>query len=159
MARFIVFLFLFSSAAFSQCISISDAPQHVGKKVCVAGKVLKVDETESGAVLMRFCATETCPFMIRVLPQDLEYVGDVSQLAGREIEINGKIKQRNGTTEIILRDVDQLKGESGKLPSVPKAYDVEHHGNYSPGQFKGNRTTKRSHKRPAKGPDEEIDTE
>lgn len=75
------------------------------------------------------------------------------------MEINGKIKQWNGKTEIILRDLDQLRGSSAKLPSIPKAYDVERRGNYSPGQFKGNRTTKRSHKRPAKGPDEEIDTE
>ncbi|MGZ4788285.1 MAG: hypothetical protein ACXVZX_07170 [Terriglobales bacterium] len=159
MARFLVAVLLFSAAAFSQCVSISDAPQHVGKKTCVAGKVLKVKETESGALLLHFCATDACPFVVRVLPQDREYVGDVFPLAGQEIEINGKIKQWSGRTEIILRDIDQLRGESAKLPSVPKTYDVERHGNYSPGQFKGNRTTKRSHKRPPKGPDEEIDTE
>lgn len=120
---------------------------------------MTVDEQENGTVILKFCPTEECPFVVRVLPQDFEYVGDVSRLAGQEVEINGKIKQWNGKTEIILRDLDQLRGSSAKLPSIPKAYDVERRGNYSPGQFKGNRTTKRSHKRPAKGPDEEIDTE
>jgi hypothetical protein len=159
MARFLFLALLFTLPASSQCISISDAPQHVGKKACVVGKVLSVSESENGTFLLNFCATDACPFVVRVLPQDYEYVGDVSALAGREVEINGKIKQWNGRTEIILRDIAQLKGESAKLPSVPKAYDVERHGSYSPGQFKGSRSTKRSHKRPAKGSDEEIDTE
>ncbi len=159
MARILLVLLLFSISASSQCISIKDAADKVGKKVCVAGKVLRVDETENGVFLLNFCATEVCPFVVRVLPQDYEYVGDVTQLAGHEIEIRGKIKQWNGRTEIILRDLDQLNGESAKLPAIPKAYDVERHGNYSPGQFKGNRSTKRSHKRTAKGADEEIDTE
>ncbi len=160
MARFLLLVFFFSLPASSECLSISDAPQHIGHKSCIAGKVLTVTESENGGFTLDFCSdTKSCPFVIRVLPQDYDYVGDVTQLAGREIEIHGKIKQWNGRTEIILRDLDQLTGESAKIPSLPKAYDVERHGNYSPGQFKGNRSTKRSHKRPPKGPDEEIDTE
>lgn len=159
MARFFLLFWCLSLPAWSQCISISDAPQHIGKKVCVAGKVVKVSQAENGAFILNFCATDTCPLVVRLLPQDYEYVGDVTQLAGREIEIKGKIKQWNGQTEIILRDVDQLQGSSAKLPTVPKAFDVERHGNFSPGQFKGNRSTKRTHKRPPKGPDEEVDTE
>lgn len=159
MARFLLLLLFFSLPGWSQCISISDAPQHIGKKVCVAGKVVKVSQAENGAYILNFCAADICPFVVRLLPQDYEYVGDVTQLAGREIEINGKIKEWNGQTEIILRDIDQLQGSSAKLPTVPKAFDVERHGNFSPGQFKGNRSTKRSHKRPPKGADEEIDTE
>ncbi len=160
MARFLLMLFFFSIPASSECLSISDAPHHVGQKTCVAGKVLTVTESENGTFTLDFCPDKRlCPFIVRVLPQDYEYVGNVTQLVGREIEIHGKIKEWNGRTGIILRDLDQLTGESAKIPSLPKAYDVEHHGNYSPGQFKGNKSTKRSHKRPPKGPDEEIDTE
>ncbi len=160
MARFLTLALLFAVPAFSQCISISDAPQHIGKKTCVAAKVLNVAENENGAFLLNFCPeTQACPFVVRVFPVDLDYVGDVRQLSGKEIEITGKIQKWNGVAEIILRDSDQLNGGLAKLPPIPKAYDVESRGHVRPGEFKGNKTTKRSEKRPKSGPSEEIDEE
>jgi hypothetical protein len=160
MARFLLLMLFFSAPAFSQCISISDAPQHVGKKTCVAAKVLKVSENENGAYIFEFCSNaKSCPFVVRVFPVDFDYVGDVRQLAGKEIKITGKIQKWNHVAEIILRDSDQLTGDLVKLPPIPKAYDVESRGHTSPGQFKGNKTTKRSMKKPPTGPSEEIDEE
>jgi len=159
MARILALLVSFSLPAISQCISISDAAQHVGQKTCVAGKVLKVTQSESGTFQLDFCATASCPFTVRVFPADFDYVGDVRQLEGKEIEITGKIRQKNGQNEMVLKDSDQLKGDSARLVAIPKTYDVERRGNFSPGTFKGNQTTKRSHKRPPTAPSEEIDTE
>jgi hypothetical protein len=160
MARFLLLVLLFAAPAFSQCISISDAPQHLGKKTCVAAKVVKVSQNENGAFLLNFCAeAQPCPFTVRVFPADFDYVGDVRQLSGKQIEITGKIQRWNHQTEIILRDSDQLTGGLVKLPPIPKTYDVENRGHASPGQFKGEKTTKRSMKKPASGPSEEIDEE
>ena len=160
MARFLLAILLLSVPAFSQCVSISDAPQHVGKKTCVVAKVLKVTENENGAFLLDFCpAQKACPFVVRVFPVDFDYVGDVRQLAGKEIKITGKIQKWNHVAEIILRDSDQLKGDLIKLPPIPKTYDVESRGHVNPGTFKGAKTTKRSMKKPPSGPSEEIDEE
>src|SRR5581483_3592729 len=158
MARFLLLAFLFSAPAFSQCISISDAAQHVGKKTCVAAKVLKVTSNENGAFLLNFCPdAQPCPFVVRVFPADLNYVGDVRQLLGKEIEITGKIQKWNHVAEIILRDSDQLNREFAKLPPLPKAFDVENRGHVSPGTFKGEKTTKRSERKPPAGHNEDID--
>lgn len=160
MARFVLLLVFFTVPAFSQCVSISDAPQHVGKKTCVAAKVLKVTENENGAFLLSFCPdSQPCPFVVRVFPVDFEYVGDVRQLSGKEIEITGKIQKWNHVAEIILRDSDQLNKQFAKLPPIPKTYDVENRGHVSPGTFKREKTTKRSMKKPSSGPSEEIDEE
>jgi DNA/RNA endonuclease YhcR with UshA esterase domain len=68
--------------------------------------------------------------------RDLRDVGDVRYLAGKEVEIHGKIKEYQGRAEIILRDRRQLRGESAKLPPVPKDYDASRHGSYSAGRFR-----------------------
>ena len=160
MARFLLLVLLLSAPAFSQCISITDAPQHIGKKTCVAAKVLKVTENENGAFLLKFCPdAQPCPFVVRVFPADFDYVGDVRQLTGKEITITGKIQKWNHIAEIILRDSDQLNREFAKLPPIPKTFDVENRGHVSPGEFKGNKTTKRSEKRSKMRPNEEIDEE
>ncbi len=162
MARFVLFLlFAFSTPAWTQCISISDAPKHIGKKTCVAGKVLEVRETDGGAFVLSFCAREAdlCPFSVRVFPLDFDYVGDVTRLAGKEVEITGKIKEKNHQAEIVLKDADQLSNSMAKLPPIPKTYDVERRGNVSPGQFKGGKSAKRSHKRESSSPSTEIDDE
>jgi hypothetical protein len=152
-----LFLLLTSLPGWSQCVSISDAAQHVGKKTCVAGKVIKVTKAEHDVVLLHFCEEEqSCPFVVRVFPIDFDYVGDVRQLGGKEIEITGKVREWNHRTEIVLKDADQLNRDAIKLPATPKAYDAERRGNTSPGQFSGSRTTKRSHSRTPSEPSQEI---
>jgi len=159
MARLLIVIFLSSLPAWGQCVSISDARQHMGKKTCIVAKVLKVTESENGAFLLHFCAEDAaCPFVVRAFPVDLDYVGDVRQLEGKEIEITGKIQTWNHQAEILLRDADQLKNGLLRLPPIPKAYSAESRGNASPGKFSGNKTTKRSHAHP-KEPSDELDQE
>lgn len=155
MARFLLIVLFFSLPALSQCIPISDAAQHIGKKTCVAGKVMKVIKSDHGAYLLDFCGgTTACPFTVRAFPIDFPYVGDVRQLAGKEIEITGKIKQWNHQAEIVLKDADQVHGASGKPMEAPKDYDAERQ---SLKRYSGNNTGKRAHKRERNDSNDEID--
>lgn len=46
----------------------------------------------------------------------------------------GAVRLYRGRPEVIERDSRQFKGEAGKLPPIPKAYDVANRGKFSPGQ-------------------------
>jgi len=83
-----------------------------------------------------------------VFPDDLEKVGDIRQLEGRQIEIKGTIEDDDGRPGITLRRTQQL-GESAFLvvPPVPTDYDVERPGHDSAGRFKHPRASKTKHKK------------
>ena len=141
-------ILLFSASLAAKCLPMSEAGKHVGDTTCVAGKVLTVSESPNGAWFLNFCEDyRTCPFTVVAFARDLRDVGDVRYLAGKEVEIHGKIKEYQGRAEIILRDRQQLRGESAKLPPVPKDYDASRHGNYRARQFP---TSSTSSQKPAK---------
>ena len=118
------------------CLPISDAQNHIGETRCVTGKILKVSQGDKGVHFLDFCENhDTCPFTVVVFASDLRYVGDVTQLAGKTVEIHGPVKLYDNRAEIILNDQRQLKGEGAKIPPLPKNYDVEKKGRYSPGIF------------------------
>jgi DNA/RNA endonuclease YhcR with UshA esterase domain len=128
---------LASCLASADCIPFTDAPRQIGASKRVTGKVLKVTRLSSGATFLNFCYDyRTCPFQVVVFRGDLRHVGDVRQLEGRVIEIRGDIKEYDGRPEIILRDARQLRGEAGKIPPLPKDYDVEKNGRFSVGRMK-----------------------
>ena len=66
--------------------------------------------------------------MVVVFPSDLKQVGDVRQLQGKVIEIEGELKGYDGRAEIVLRRLSQLRGDAARIPPLPKEYDVERHG-------------------------------
>src|SRR5512146_3431987 len=120
----------FASAA---CISIEEAAKKIGETACVTGKVLKVGQSNGGTYFLDFCEDyRKCPFTVVVFAKDVANVGNVKLLAGKTIEITGKIEEYRGRAEIILRDKRQLKGEQARLAPVPKTYDASRHGSYSP---------------------------
>ncbi len=117
----------------AKCIPFTEADSRIGDHACVTGKVIKVARSKSGTFFLNFCEKyRDCPFTVVVFPSNLKDVGDVRQLEGKEIEIFGKITSWRGHAEIVLRDARQLKGEAAKLPPVPKEYDVERKGKFSP---------------------------
>lgn len=138
-------LVLLAGSAWSgDCISFTEAGKHVGTNQCVRGKVLRVKEGSKGAHFFDFCEDyHTCPFTVVVFSGDLKHVGDVRQLAGREIEIRGHITDYDGRAEIILERSSQLLGEAARIPPVPKEYDVERKGKYSAGTFRRPSTSKK----------------
>ncbi len=163
MARFPLFLIFVSLAvpSFSKdCISFEQTAEHIGKTACVRGKVLKVAQSEAGSMFLDFCEDyRKCPFTVIVFRSNLKDVGDVRALEGKDIEITGKIREWHKRAEIILKDVRQLEGMSGRLQPIPTTYDADHHGNFSAGKYSGPRSTHAPRRRPKQQPADEIDEE
>ncbi len=137
-------VFLAGPAAFAKCIPIEEAPKKVGDETCVRGTVIAVKESKNGAWFLNYCADYTkCPFTVVVFAKDLRDVGDVRLLAGKTIEVFGKIRMYDGRPEIILRNSRQLYGEAAKLPPPPKTYDASRHGRHRAGKFKSAKQGKR----------------
>jgi hypothetical protein len=91
-----------------------------------------------------------------VFDRDLRDVGDVRQLEGKDIEIHGNIVKYEGRSEIVLRDASQLKGNSPRLPPVPKTYDVERRGNFS-ATAKSSKSIKSKQKKERRPPKDTVD--
>lgn len=123
-------------AAPAQCVPFSEAEKHIGATKCVIGKVLRVKQGKGGVHFFDFCEDyRVCPFTVVVFPGDLKQVGDIRQLQGKQIEIEGEVKGYDGRAETILRRVSQLRGDAGRIPPLPQEYDVERHGKFSAGTF------------------------
>lgn len=130
----VLFLPINASAA---CAPFTEAPKMVGQTACIKGKVVKVAISErSGTHFLNFCEDyKACAFTVVVFAGDLKNVGDVRWLEGKDIEIEGTIKQYKFQPEIILNDFRQLKGDAGKLPPLPRKYDAATKGNFSAGSI------------------------
>jgi DNA/RNA endonuclease YhcR with UshA esterase domain len=150
----IAIILLGSSIAFAACKPITAARKYVGDSVCITGKVVKVARSpRSGTHFLNFCDDyKNCPFTVVIFAKDLQRVGDIRELEGKQIEIYGKVKEYKGQAEIILNDVRQLRGESAKLPKMPKDYDASNRGRYSAGKLNGASDPKPRTKKPARGP-------
>ena len=137
----------------ADCIPFSEAKDHVGETRCVAGKVMRVERGERGIHYLDFCEDyRICPFTVVVFAGDLKHVGDVREPQGRLVEVPGPVKEYDGRAEIVLREARQLRGEMAKIPPVPKTYDAERQGHYSPGKFSHPKSARRSsRKRNASG--------
>ncbi len=159
MLRVLVVLLLVLPTIAKDCIPFDQAPDHVGKTMCVTGKVLKVGQSRSGSLFLDFCDDyRRCPFVVFVYQSSLKNIGDVRVLEGQTIEITGKIKEWDDRAEIILKNRMQLEGMSEKLPQVPNTYDAAKHGSYSAGTYSSPKSKHPTHKRNTQ-PADEIDAE
>src|SRR5712692_11468310 len=58
----------------AECVSFTDAHQHVGKTQCISGTVFHVKEGSKGVTFLDFCETfETCPFTVVVFPGEHDH--------------------------------------------------------------------------------------
>ncbi len=147
-------------SACADCVSFSDAHQHIGKTQCVRGTIFNVKEGSKGVTFLDFCENfDTCPFTVVVFADDLKHVGDVRQLKGRMIEINGTVQDYDGRAEIILRHPRQLGKNAALVPPLPKGYDVERRGKYSPGKFKRPKAQNKTQKKQGRPVDIEDPSE
>src|SRR5246127_13580 len=141
------------SAASSSCVPFADAQKHIGANRCITGKVLQVKLGNGGVHFFDFCEDfRVCPFTVVVFPGDLKRVGDVRQLQGKQIEIEGEVKGYDGRAEIILQRLGQLRGDAAHIPPLPREYDVERHGKYSAGRFSRPKAAKISSSRKKQSP-------
>ena len=135
--KLLIAVILFSTLASAECIPFTEAPDHLGETRCVKGKVVNIGESKSGSLYLNFCEDyKKCAFAVVVFPSALKNVGDVRKLKDQDIEIFGKITEWRGRTEMVLRELRQLKGEAAKIPPIPKDYDVQKKGRFSAGEFK-----------------------
>ena len=133
------------STAGTACVPFTEARKHIGDNRCVTGKVLRVQKGNGGVHFVDFCEDyRVCPFTVVVFPGDLKKIGDLRQLQGRQIEIEGPVKEYDGRAEIILKRLSQLHGDAAKIAPLPKEYDVERRGNYSAGTFRRAKPSKTS---------------
>jgi ssDNA-binding Zn-finger/Zn-ribbon topoisomerase 1 len=151
----------FPAVSIADCIAITEAKKHIGETRCVSGKVLRVKEGNRGVTFLDFCEDyEVCPFTVVVFPSDLKHVGDVRELQGKMVKIHGHVKEYDGRAEIVLERAGQLAGDAGRIPALPRNYDVEKKGRYSAGRFshpKTARKTKKRNKKPSQT-EESYDT-
>lgn len=147
-------------AASAECLSIAQASSKIGAMSCVTGKVIKVGEGRTGNFFLDFCEDyRQCAFTVFIPRRSLRDVGDVRQLEGKHVEVHGKIQQYEGRAEIVLTDVRQLRGESARIPPLPKNFDVQRKGHFSAGKFKSPKSHKRtrSRRQPAEKPVDDED--
>lgn len=135
-----------STTAPQNCLSIAEAGKHIGKPHCVTGTVIRVEEGSHGVTFLDFCADyRTCPFTVVVFSSDLRNLGDLRQLQGRVVAIQGRIEEYDDRAEIILRHPQQLGEHAALLTAIPKDYDVERRGHFSAGTFRAPKTKKPKH--------------
>ena len=97
---------------------------------------MRVKLGAGGVTFLDFCEDQmACPFTVVVFSHDLKDVGDVRRLAGRTIEVQGRVKLYDGRPEIILNRIGQITGGAAMIPPLPKNYDVENRGHYSAGRL------------------------
>ena len=149
---FVLLMLIFAdslpAAAASSCIPFADAQKHIGANRCITGKVLQVKLGNGGVHFFDFCEDfRVCPFTVVVFPSDLKRVGDIRQLRGKQIEIEGEVKGYDGRAEIILQRLGQLRGDAAHIPPLPREYDVERHGKYSAGRYSHPQAAKKSSSR------------
>ncbi len=105
------------------CLPFTEAHKHIGETHCIVGKVLRVEAGSRGVHYLDFCEDyRLCPFSVVIFAYDLKNVGDVRQLEGREVEIQGELKEYDGRAEIILENASQLGGQAARIPPLPKSF-------------------------------------
>jgi hypothetical protein len=128
---------LASALCHGECIPFIEALNHIGEAHCVAGRVFRVSRGSRGVTYIDFREDHrTCAFSLLIFSRDLKSIGDVRQLAGRDVEIHGPVKGYDGHAEIIVQEYRQLAGDGARIPPLPKNYDVEQRGHYSAGNIR-----------------------
>ena len=95
------------------CISIEKAKDFIGQEVCVSGKVYRVGYSDTGTALLTFCEDyKNCPFSAVVFSRDVDKVGNLRMFEGRELEVNGRVRDYHGTAEIVVKSRKQFSGEA-----------------------------------------------
>lgn len=127
------------SLSYGGCIPFDQARNHLDEIQCVTGKVIQVGEGDEGEHYLDFCEDHRlCTFTAVVFPHDLKKIGDVRLLAGKVVEIRGEIRESENGAEIILENSKQLSNGLLRLSPLPKAlpksFDVEERGRFSPGK-------------------------
>jgi hypothetical protein len=87
----------------------TEAPNHIGERAKVKGKVIRVFTSKSGVTFFDFCQNfDSCPFSAVIFASDLDKFSDLTQYE-RAVSISGVIKAYQGKAEIILNSPEQIE--------------------------------------------------
>jgi hypothetical protein len=95
--------------------------KHRRESLCSRQGTESHTQGNSGTYFLNFCPDyRQCPFQVVVSPADLRHVGDIRQLEGKIIEVQGDIKEYDGRPEIVLKNSRQLRAEAAPIPRYPE---------------------------------------
>ncbi len=108
---FALLLSLTAAPALAETIPAAEAKNHIDKDVTVEGVVSEVHHAASGRAIFieiggRYPSN---PFSAVIFKDEFSKFPTVDSLAGKTVDITGRIKEYRGRTEIILSDPAQLK--------------------------------------------------
>ena len=90
--------------------SVTDAANHIGEYAQVTGTLVDAYTSTSGTVFLDFCKNyKSCPFSAVIFAGDADAFGDLSKLAEKTVTLTGTITSYQGTAEIKLSSLSQLK--------------------------------------------------
>ena len=97
--------------AFAETIPAAEAKNHIDKDVTVEGVVSEVHHAASGRAIFieiggRYPSN---PFSAVIFKDHFNKFPAVDSLAGKTVDVTGRVKEYRGKTEIILDDPDHLK--------------------------------------------------
>lgn len=99
-----------SSGKAAECVDFHGAGTHAGETGCVSGRVVRVFASRGGNTFLDFCEDyHDCPFTSVIFSSDKTKFGDIGSLAGRQIEIRGRITVYQGKPEIVIREPEQIR--------------------------------------------------
>jgi len=92
-------------------ISPEDAGSRVGQAVTVEGEVTEVHTARSGSATFIDMGGEypNEAFTGVIFASDMGAVGDVSNLDGKTVDINGEVREYRGMPEIVISSRRQIK--------------------------------------------------
>jgi DNA/RNA endonuclease YhcR with UshA esterase domain len=106
-----LFFVLLAVPALAETIPAAEAKSHIDKDVTVEGVVSDVHHAASGKVIFieiggRYPGN---PVSAVIFKDHFSKFPTVDSLAGKTVDITGRIKEYRGRTEIVLDDPEQLK--------------------------------------------------
>lgn len=93
-------------------ITFSQAPDYLGKYVCVTGRVDHIYTSQKGTIFINFCPDyKSCPFGAVIFNSNVSKFPNPQQYTGSNVEITGFITAYQGRAEIVLESPAQIKIE------------------------------------------------
>ena len=88
----------------------TEAKNHEGEMANVIGTVFQVFTSKSNTTFFDFCLDyKGCGFSAVIFSSDLPKFKNITEYEGKEVTINGLIKDYQGNAEIIISNPNQIK--------------------------------------------------
>lgn len=97
----------------------AQAAEHIGKEAAVTGRVATVATRGTTTFLNLGAAFPNHTFTGVVFSDAAEKIGDLKQYEGKVVTISGRIEDRQGKPQIVIRSAEQIRPADGAAPAAP----------------------------------------